>query len=79
MRSVDCSVGESFVVEGENIQENNRLAVEKFASAVSRIDYAAIRDTLSDDITFTYAVVCGSGTERVTYLESVRFSPDNED
>ena len=77
LRSVDCPVDECFVVEGDNIQENNRKAVEKFVSAVLCIDYASIREMLSDDISFTYAVVCGSSTDKVTYLDSIEFSATN--
>lgn len=79
LRSVGCMSGESFVVEGENIYENNRKAAERFASAVSKIDYAELRKMLSDDISFTYAVVCGSATDGAVYLESVEFSPRNKD
>lgn len=74
LRSVDCPVDECFVVEGENIQENNRKAVEKFASVAANIDYDSLREILSDDISFTYAVVCGSAADKVTYLDRIEFS-----
>ncbi len=74
LRSVDCPVDECFVVEGDNIQENNRKAVEKFGSVASNIDYALLREMLSDDISFTYAVVCGGSMDKVTYLDCIEFS-----
>lgn len=77
LRFVQCPFDRTFVVEGRTIQDNNRLAVEMFRTDVAKIDYRTLRQTLSGDVTFTYAVVCGSDAADIIYLDSEKFSPEN--